>query len=152
MFRRLPVVTAYGPRVTEARVLEVAAAMRDCALMLEFQAREAPVGSCVVHGRARRLARVVQGVTPDAAQIEGIDAADGGEPWGWATVPRAELAAWLRAEGREGDAAKVAHGPPDQPEPPGTRLLVCLVDDACVAVTWSHPMGEDRVMDLRRLV
>lgn len=85
MFRRLPAVSAYGPGVTEARVREVAAAMRDCALHLEFQAQRAPVGSCVVHGRARRLARVVAGVTPDATHVEGIDAADGGEPWGWAT-------------------------------------------------------------------
>lgn len=128
-------ITGYGPNVTEARVAEIRRSFAVWGTQLEWFALAAPEGAVVLHGRSvwmevlreagLRLICVETFASPERP-CSSIAMADG-----------AELAALLTRLGRESDAAKVTGGPPDQPRPAGARLLVCLVDEDCVAVTWS---------------
>ena len=128
-------ITGYGPNSTEARVAEIRRAFELWGVQLEWFALAAPEGAVVLHGRSVWM----EVLRESGLRLNCLEHhASAEEPSASiAMVDGAELAALLTRLGRESDAAKVTSGPPDQPRPVGARLLVCLVDEDCVAVTWS---------------
>jgi hypothetical protein len=94
--------------------------------------REGPT-SCVVLGDVAHIKSLIE--------PHGYLVVEDRAPYGLAPVPREELAARLDLLGRGDDAAKVRHGPPDEPQPRGASLLVVALADV-VAVCWSHMRGE----------
>lgn len=145
-------ITGYGPNSSEARVAEIRRVFAAYGDELERAASIAPEGAVVLYGRAVWANKIFDA----GVRAPVYDYTDhGGLMHCLATVDGAELAAALTRLGREGDAVKVLNGPPDQPRPDGARLLVCLVDEICVAVTWSKGLTPPRppiFFDARRVL
>ena len=145
-------ITGYGPNASDARVAEVRRVFAAVGEDIERAASLAPEDSVVLHGREVWM-QALRGAGMTAPEVGFVG--DAGPVYSLATVDRAELADLLTRLGREGDAAKVRSGPPDQPQPDGARLLVCLVDEICVAVTWSQgtpPPSGARFFDARGIL
>ena len=123
-------VTGYGPHATPERVAQIEALMRTMGGAVEMLAALLPPGGCVLFG-LREHVDVVAPLPP------GLAAASGPQRHRLVPLPRTDLAAALRALGREECALKVEGGPRDEPQPEGAALLVAALEDV-VAVTWSH--------------
>lgn len=145
-------ITGYGPNSSEARVEEIRRAFAAWGDEVELAALLATEGDVVLYGRRVWANQLFEaGVRTFAYDCTH----QSGPVYCLAAVDRTELAAVLTRLGREGDAAKVTNGPPDQPRPDGARLLVCLVDEICVAVTWSQgtpPPSGARFFDARGIL
>ncbi len=126
-------VEVYGPAASSERARAVETALRAVGFGAELLAfREGPT-SCVVLGDVAHIKSLIE--------PHGYLVVEDRAPYGLAPVPREELAARLDLLGRGDDAAKVRHGPPDEPQPRGASLLVVALADV-VAVCWSHMRGE----------
>lgn len=145
-------ITGYGPNSSEARVEEIRRAFAAWGDEVELAARLATEGDVVLYGRAVWANQLFDAGLSSTA----YDYTDDGQSrYCLAAVDAVDLAAVLTRLGRAGDAAKVLNGPPDQPRPDGARLLVCLVDEICVAVTWSQgtpPPSGARFFDARGIL
>lgn len=147
-------ITGYGPNASDARVAEIRRCFAAWGARLECLALAAREGGVVLHGRCVWM-EPLRKAGLRLICCEQILASLEQPCFALALVDGVELAAVLTRLGREGDAAKVTGGPPDQPAPTGARLLVCLVDEICVAVTWSQgtPVGAGAMFfDARRML
>lgn len=128
--------SVYGPLATPSRAAHVSELIEVLSEGLALACLVAPRQAVVLGCRAEVLAQLVDGLDPRfVLPIARTDTHC------VVAVFRRSFVAHLRAAGRTTVADRIEHGPPDQAQPLGSRLLALAIDDGgelVVAVTWSR--------------